>query len=224
MSLKGEGVLAIWHDIEDEGRKLFYDWHGNEHMPERLSIDGFIRGRRFFSIESETMFFNVYETTKYNILESKDYLDKLNNPSAYTKNVITFFRKVTRILCRVKAHYGFCDGSLICTITTQNKNIENYLLSNITYENLFFFVKKYSFASAYLLKTDIDACNIITNERNLRPEDSYLPISTLIIEGWQNTDDFINECKSFLSKIIFINEFDEKLIKIGFYKQQILIT
>ena len=41
------GAVAIWHDITPEGRANFYAWHGSEHMPERLGIPGFVRGRRF---------------------------------------------------------------------------------------------------------------------------------------------------------------------------------
>ncbi len=32
------GAVAIWHDIEPEGGQEFYAWHGEEHMPERVSI------------------------------------------------------------------------------------------------------------------------------------------------------------------------------------------
>ena len=44
--LAGEAVVAIWNGIEPEAREQFYDWHVNEHMPERVGIPGFRRGRR----------------------------------------------------------------------------------------------------------------------------------------------------------------------------------
>ncbi len=37
------GAVAIWHDIVPEGLQEFYAWHGEEHMPERVSIPGFRR-------------------------------------------------------------------------------------------------------------------------------------------------------------------------------------
>ena len=52
MSLAGEGAVAIWHDIAPEGREDFYAWHGEEHMPERVGIPGFLRGRRYVAIEA----------------------------------------------------------------------------------------------------------------------------------------------------------------------------
>ena len=51
MSVMGTGAVAIWHDIAAEGRDEFYAWHGQEHMPERVGIKGFIRGRRWIAIE-----------------------------------------------------------------------------------------------------------------------------------------------------------------------------
>ena len=45
MALSGEGAICIWNDITDEGRDEFYAWHLAEHMPERVGIPGFLRGR-----------------------------------------------------------------------------------------------------------------------------------------------------------------------------------
>jgi len=62
MSLAGQGAVAIWHDIAPEGRSDFYAWHGREHMPERVGIPGFLRGRRYIALDGAPEFFNLYET------------------------------------------------------------------------------------------------------------------------------------------------------------------
>ena len=46
MSLAGMGVVAIWHDLAPEAKDEFYEWHNREHMPERVGIPGFRRGRQ----------------------------------------------------------------------------------------------------------------------------------------------------------------------------------
>ena len=46
MALAGDGAILIWNDITDEGCAAFYDWHIAEHIPERVAIPGFLRGRR----------------------------------------------------------------------------------------------------------------------------------------------------------------------------------
>ena len=41
MTSPGAGAIIIWNDIAPEGRDDFYDWHLNEHMPERLASQDF---------------------------------------------------------------------------------------------------------------------------------------------------------------------------------------
>jgi hypothetical protein len=45
MSLLGRAVVAIWNDIVPEERANFIDWHNREHIPERVAIEGFLRGQ-----------------------------------------------------------------------------------------------------------------------------------------------------------------------------------
>ena len=59
MSLSGLGAVAIWHDLVPEARDEFYDWHNREHMPERVGIPGFRRGRRYIAAAGGPEFFNL---------------------------------------------------------------------------------------------------------------------------------------------------------------------
>ena len=52
MSLLGQAVVAIWNDVAPEGREQFYEWHNHEHMPERVGIPGFLRGRRYHAADA----------------------------------------------------------------------------------------------------------------------------------------------------------------------------
>ncbi len=54
MSLLGKAVVAIWNDILPEGRDNFIEWHNREHIPERVSIPGFLRGRRYIAEQGST--------------------------------------------------------------------------------------------------------------------------------------------------------------------------
>jgi hypothetical protein len=47
MALLGQGAFVAWHGIA-AGREAEYErWHSHEHMLERVSIPGFLRGRRY---------------------------------------------------------------------------------------------------------------------------------------------------------------------------------
>ncbi len=40
------GLMIIWADIDLNYVLRFQEWHNCEHVPERMSIPGFLRGRR----------------------------------------------------------------------------------------------------------------------------------------------------------------------------------
>lgn len=63
MSLLGKGVLAIWNGIAPEAEEDFVAWHVREHIPERVALSGFLRGRRYVALDGFPKYFNFYETT-----------------------------------------------------------------------------------------------------------------------------------------------------------------
>jgi hypothetical protein len=117
MSLAGQAVVAIWNGIADEGRTEFYEWHNREHMPERVGIPGFRRGRRYIAKYGHPEFFTLYEADSAEVLVGQDYLNRLNNPTPWTKLVPpTYFRDTSRGICRVKLSFGIGQGGWILTL------------------------------------------------------------------------------------------------------------
>ena len=53
--------IAIWNDIVEEYDGEFNAWHTREHMPERIGIPGFLRGRRYEAIDAGIRYFTLYE-------------------------------------------------------------------------------------------------------------------------------------------------------------------
>ena len=92
MSLSGSGVIAIWNDITDEGRANFYEWHDREHIPERVGIPGFLRGRRYISLSGTPEYFTLYEVQDKSVLTGADYLARLNSPTEWTTRSVHRFR------------------------------------------------------------------------------------------------------------------------------------
>jgi hypothetical protein len=115
MSLSGTGVIAIWHNLQNTVRADFYEWHNREHMPERLAVPGFHRGRRYRALEGGPEYFNLYETADVGVLSSAAYLTRLNAPTAWTRRVVPGFRDVARSLCRVRASLGVGQGGVMLT-------------------------------------------------------------------------------------------------------------
>ena len=113
MSLAGEGVVAIWNGIRPDGRAEFFEWHTREHMPERVGIPGFRRGRRYVALEGHPEFFTLYETDTTSVLTGADYLARLNSPTPWTRKATAAFTDTSRSLCRVALTLGPGAGGLI---------------------------------------------------------------------------------------------------------------
>jgi hypothetical protein len=117
MSLAGQGVVAIWNGIAPEGRTEFFEWHNREHMPERVGIPGFRRGRRYIAKYGAPEFFTLYEAESPEVLVGQDYLNRLNNPTPWTQRVPPmFFRDTSRGVCRVKLSLGVGQGGYMLTL------------------------------------------------------------------------------------------------------------
>jgi hypothetical protein len=119
MALLGTGVLAIWNGIAPGHEAEFIEWHVKEHIPERVGLKGFLRGRRYGSADATPAYFNFYETETHLVLSSEPYLARLNNPTPWTRKVVSNFRDTSRTICVVAHSLGRGIGAWIETIQLQ---------------------------------------------------------------------------------------------------------
>lgn len=88
MGLKGRAFLAIWHGLRDGAATEFEQYHTVEHMPERLGIPGFLRGRRYMNWDHKShVCFTMYEASHLEVFRSPAYLARLNAPTDWTRKV-----------------------------------------------------------------------------------------------------------------------------------------
>ena len=121
MSLAGLGAVCIWHDLLPEARDDFHQWHNREHMPERVGIPGFRRGRRYVAVASTPEYFNLYEADSAEVLGGQDYLNRLNAPTEWTRRVVPSFRNVSRSICRVVYTDGVGQGAIHAHTTLRRR-------------------------------------------------------------------------------------------------------
>jgi hypothetical protein len=120
MALLGKGLLAIWNGITDAGEREFVKWHIREHIPERVGLTGFLRGRRYVAHDGHPKYFNFYETETAQTLESPQYRARLNAPTQWTQDVVKEFRDTSRTICEVVASTGLGEGAWIEAIQIAN--------------------------------------------------------------------------------------------------------
>jgi hypothetical protein len=95
------GILAIWNDCRPGREAEFEQWFQGEHLKERLSVPGFLFGRRHEAISGSSRFFNFYLTESPAVLTSKPYLDRLNDPTPMTRRIMSeVFMNMCRTVCR----------------------------------------------------------------------------------------------------------------------------
>jgi hypothetical protein len=119
MPLLGKGVLAIWNGVATGYDAEFVEWHVKEHIPERVGVPGFLRGRRYFAVDGTPAYFNFYETESYEVLSSAPYLARLNDPTPWTRKVVSNFKDTSRTICDVAFSSGRGTAAWIETIQLQ---------------------------------------------------------------------------------------------------------
>lgn len=113
MALLGTGVLAIWNGIAPEAEADFVAWHVREHIPERVGLPGFQRGRRYAAVDGTPAYFNFYEVASPDVLTSPAYLARLNDPTPWTRQVVAQFTHTSRTICDVVSSAGHGEGGVV---------------------------------------------------------------------------------------------------------------
>lgn len=136
-ALMGTGAVLVWNDVAEEGRRQFYDWHDKEHIPERLDVPGFRRGRRYISANHSPEWFTMYEADDLGVVTSPQYLARLNAPTSATKQTLQYFRNTSRAVCRVACSMGSSSGGHMLTLRLQAPEHRSEALQALAMETLF---------------------------------------------------------------------------------------
>ena len=218
------GAVAIWHDITPEGRANFYAWHGSEHMPERLGIPGFVRGRRYVAIEADLEFFNLYETELPSVVAGPDYKARLDNPTPWTMESVKAFRSVARSLCRVAAAGGEAEGGLIATLRYEIDDAREAEHVAAVRETLLpALLARGGIAAARLLVADRTASGYVNAEQRARGAPNAVPPATLLVEGWGDEADFMAAIHEMLGEEALAGLGAAPPYALGFYRHQITV-
>ncbi|MDP6832997.1 MAG: hypothetical protein QF521_12010 [Alphaproteobacteria bacterium] len=101
-----QGLMAFWADIDEADRLRFQEWHNCEHIPERISIPGFNVGRRYRGLAAAPTFLMFYETDTASVFASDAYMARLNDPTPWTREALTYFRNPSRNIYALLAESG----------------------------------------------------------------------------------------------------------------------
>ena len=92
------GLLLTITEPKPELEKEFNAWYDTEHIAERVSISGFLSARRWVADvkPGEGKYLTTYELVTPGVLQTTEYLERLQNPTAWSKrsleNTVAFRR------------------------------------------------------------------------------------------------------------------------------------
>lgn len=223
------GKVAIWHDIAPEGLAEFYAWHGEEHMPERVSIPGFLRGRRFIAINADLAFFNLYDTTSPEVVLGLDYKTRLDSPTPRTLSTVRHFRNVARSLCRLAATASAAErqiaqGGTIATLRLDVSEADEARLVTTISGILPGLAAEPGVASAQLLVADRTASGYANAEQRARGAPNLVPPIVVLAEGWADENAFMMTIRRRLGTEALAHLGLPTLAQLGFYRHQLTVT
>jgi hypothetical protein len=134
-----------------------------------MEVPGFRRGRRAAALDptARQARFVLYEIDEISVSTSAPYLERLNNPTAWSKKVMAECR-LSRTLCRIAASHGAGVGPLLLAIRLAPQAERAEALQRWLGETLAQLAGTPGVVAAHLLQKDANAARPLTTEEKLR--------------------------------------------------------
>ena len=226
MSLLGKAVLVNWGGVVKSKEVDYNSWHSLEHMPERINISGFLRGFRAVGIKGTDInhkYFMMYEASEKKVFESKEYLDRLNDPTDWTKSILSNYLSPSRTICDVLDSQSIGFSGFIATIRfLHNKLDEEFKIEKI--KSITKIIIKFpGITGTHILLGDKNFGQIKTKEKNFRSnqgkEDQIISLAIMLEGlGFDFLQKGINKLK------LDLNLTEGELLLINYYQLQHIIT
>ena len=186
MSDSRTGMVVIWNDIKEGMRDEFVQWHSIEHLPERVSIPGFISGQRWHGEDASPQYLTTYVTQNTGVLTSDAYIQRLNDPTPWTLKTVAAFRHTCRAAGEVMWEYGSKKGYGGHILAIRITELEDLTILT-EYLNSLANSPEQCFAEllrARLVLTTPIASQLPTAERAVRTGDQNEPHMVLLLESF----------------------------------------
>jgi hypothetical protein len=93
---EAKALLGVWMDPAPEREDDLNRWYAEEHLPDRLSMPGWLSARRYVSLEGEHKYVALYDLEDLGALSSPKYKDAQANSTPWTRKVVDNLRSFTR--------------------------------------------------------------------------------------------------------------------------------
>ena len=202
----GAAAVAMWWNIPAEMQAEFEDWHTHEHMPERLGIPGFVRGSRWIALSGEPSYFVLYETEHLDTVTGKPYLERLNNPTPWSQQMMPHHRNMVRSLCSVRASFGAGVSHAVATLRFSGA------LRSPSQELMAALAQGKGLSAIALLESQPAAATPQTTEQRIRGQDA---VADRILLAWGYEADAL---KALLETELDLESHGARVEAVGLYR------
>ena len=181
----GGAAMVLTFDVVPDAIVEHDDWHTHEHLPERLSIPGFLRGSRWVALQGQPRYFVLYEVEALDVLTSAAYLERLDHPTPWTAKMMPSYRGMTRGFCRIvhSAGRGLGHAGLLIRFKPA-PGVDTALRSWLIGEALPGLPARPGLASVHLLEAAVAPPS--TNEQRIRGRDA--PVDWVVLATGYDAD------------------------------------
>jgi len=113
MPLAGKGMLLTSMDIDPADEANFNRWYDDEHLEERVAIDGFLEARRYVAHAGSPKYLCLYSTKTIEVLDSPAYRARLGQPTGWSKQTMAKFKNMIRAVARITVSRGNGRGAVL---------------------------------------------------------------------------------------------------------------
>ena len=126
--LPDNAFLALWNDISSHREPEYDQWHTQEHVPERVSVQGFRGARRYVNRgRVHHRYFTLYEVDSLGVFTSAEYRDLLENPTPWSASMRPDFSNFLRATCSVVTSRSTGIGAAIACLCVPKSAADKHL-------------------------------------------------------------------------------------------------
>lgn len=188
-ALAGEAFLVLWSDVLPEAEAEWRAWHVREHMPDRLTVPGIERGRRFLDRScTRHQTFMIYEARSLDVFKSAPYLAQMNAPSPLTRRLLPSIRHILRAVCRTVASEGIGFGPVVAALRVVRAEAGRPIGREAAMGLVEAALDAPGIIAAHVGEVDGAATGIPTTEQKLRHDADETFDGLLLLEGTDRAD------------------------------------
>ena len=80
MAKKGRGILLVYADVDEKHDEEFNAWYNTEHLPQLLSMPGFLDAARYVAVKGGPKYLAAYELESVEAIRSPEFVNRRRPP------------------------------------------------------------------------------------------------------------------------------------------------